>query len=52
MIHVTASVEVVEFEAGRKVKITSRQSRFPITVTRSVEPLAEGRMDAVVHTIG
>lgn len=40
---ILTSFEVVRFEAGRLVKIESRQSSFPITVTRQVEPLGEGR---------
>ena len=40
---ILTSFEVVELEAGRTVKIASRESTFPIAVTRSVEPLGEGR---------
>jgi uncharacterized membrane protein len=40
---VITTFEVVAFEPGRSVTIESRQSSFPITVTRSVEPLGPDR---------
>ena len=38
---VITSFEVVAHEPGRSITIESRQSSFPITVTRSVEPIDE-----------
>jgi len=38
---IVTSFEVVEFEPGRKVRITSTSGSFPITVTREVEPASE-----------
>jgi uncharacterized membrane protein len=35
---VISEFEVVEYEPGRRVKITSTSGTFPITVTRMVEP--------------
>ncbi len=40
---VLSSFVVVEHEAGRRVKITSTAGPFPITETRTVEPLVDGR---------
>ena len=48
---VISEFEVIEFEPGRRVKITSTSGTFPITVTRSVEPDGGGssRVSAVVE---
>lgn len=40
---VITSFEVVAFEPGRSVTIESRESSFPITVTRTVEPTGTDR---------
>jgi uncharacterized membrane protein len=40
---VITTFEVVDYEPGRSVTIESRKSSFPITVTRSVEPLGRDR---------
>lgn len=41
---------VVAFEPGQMIKITSTSGSFPITVTRSVEPSAEGtKVKAIVE---
>ncbi len=40
---VLTSFEVVAYEPGRSITIESRRSSFPIKVTRSVEPIDEGR---------
>ncbi len=48
---VISEFEVVEYEPGRRVKITSTSGTFPITVTRFVEPDEDGgsRVSAVVE---
>lgn len=48
---VISEFEVIEYEPGRKVKITSTSGTFPITVTRFVEPDGAGgsRVSAVVE---
>lgn len=40
---VSTNFEVVAFEPGRSISIESRESDFPIQVTRSVEPVDEHR---------
>jgi uncharacterized membrane protein len=40
---VVSSFRVVEHEAGRRTKIASTAGTFPITVTRTVAPLGDGR---------
>ena len=40
---IVSSFEVVEHLPGRRVKITSTAGPFPITETRTVQPLGEGR---------
>ena len=35
--------EVVELDPGSRVKLTSRGGTFPLTITRTVEPLGERR---------
>lgn len=40
---IRSSFEVVEFVPGRRIRITTTAGTFPITVTRSVEPLGEER---------
>jgi uncharacterized membrane protein len=37
------SFEVVEHEPGRRVKFTSTAGTFPLTITRSVDPLGDSR---------
>ena len=51
---VVSSFEVVEHDAGRRVRITSTAGPFPITETRIVEPLDGGRtrLTAVVEGEG
>jgi hypothetical protein len=48
---IVSSFEVIEFEPGRRVKITSTAGPFPITETRTVEPTAADRcrIDALVE---
>jgi uncharacterized membrane protein len=48
----TNSFRVVEHDAGRRVTFTSRSGTFPITVTRSVEPLDGGRSRFTEHVEG
>lgn len=40
---VRTTFEVTQFEPGRSITIESRESTFPISVTRRVEHVAEGR---------
>jgi hypothetical protein len=40
---VVTTFEVVAYTPGRSIGIESRESSFPIQVTRSVEPIGEGR---------
>jgi uncharacterized membrane protein len=48
---VISEFEVIEYEPGRRVKITSTTGTFPITVTRVVEPDGDGssRVSAVIE---
>jgi uncharacterized membrane protein len=48
---VLSEFEVIEYEPGRKVKITSTSGTFPITVTRFVESGKDGgsRVSALVE---
>lgn len=39
---VFSEFEVIEYEPGRRVKISSTSGTFPITVTRTVEPDGDG----------
>ncbi|MGI9615167.1 MAG: SRPBCC family protein [Acidimicrobiales bacterium] len=39
---ITTSFEVVEFEPGTKIRITSTVSTLPLDITREVAPTAEG----------
>ena len=34
---------VIEYEPGRRVRFTSTGGTFPLTITRTVEPLGDGR---------
>ncbi|MCA9649570.1 MAG: SRPBCC family protein [Myxococcales bacterium] len=43
---------VTELEPGRRISIESTQSTFPIQVTRSVQPLGEGRCRVTAHVRG
>jgi hypothetical protein len=49
---VITTFEVVAYEPDRSVTIQSRQSSFPITVTRSVEPLGPDRSRVSAHIVG
>lgn len=40
---IVSSFEVVEFEPGRRIRITSTSGSMPIDVTRTVEPLGSDR---------
>ena len=40
---IVSSFRVVEHQPGRRIKITTTKSPFPITETRTVQPLGEGR---------
>ena len=45
-----STFEVVEYEASRKVKATSRAGSFPITFTRMVEPSGAGtKVKAIIE---
>lgn len=44
--------EVTAHEPGRSVTIESRESNFPITVTRSVEPLRPDRSKVTAQIVG
>lgn len=49
---IDSSFEVVAFEPGRSMTITTTESTFPITVTRSVEPTGEGSCIVRAHVRG
>jgi len=49
---VVTTFEVVGYEPGRSVTIESRESSFPITVTRSVESIGPTRSRASAHIVG
>lgn len=49
---VVSTFRVVEHEPGRRVRITSVAGSFPITVTRSVEPLGPDRCRVVAVVEG
>ncbi len=40
---IVSSFRVLEHDPGRRVKITSTSGPFPITETRTVQPLGDGR---------
>lgn len=40
---ITSSFEVTEFEPGRRIRIETVGGTMPIDVTRTVEPISEGR---------
>lgn len=44
--------EVTAYEPDRSVTIESRESSFPITVIRSVEPLGPDRSRVTAHIVG
>ena len=43
---------VVDVEPGRRVTFTSTSGTFPLTITRTVEPLADGRSRFTEHVRG
>jgi uncharacterized membrane protein len=49
---VVNSFEVVALEPGRRVTFTSRGGTFPLTVTRTVEPLGDARSRFTEHVRG
>jgi len=49
---IITSFEVVAYEPGRSISIESRQSTFPIHITRSVEPLDGGRCVVTADVAG
>lgn len=49
---IRTSFEVTALEPGRSITITSTAGPFPITVTRTVEPLGDGRCRATAHVSG
>jgi len=49
---VITTFEVIAYEPGRSVTIESRESSFPITVTRSVESIGPARSRASAQIIG
>ena len=46
------SFEVVELEPGRRVRFTSTAGTFPLTITRTVEPLGPTRARFTEHVTG
>lgn len=38
---ITTSFEVIEFEPGRRIRIVSTESTFPLDITRTVDPVDE-----------
>lgn len=50
--NVVTAFEVVAYEPGRSVSIESRESSFPIRVTRSVESLGPDRSRVSAHIVG
>ena len=49
---VVTTFEVVAYEPGRSISIQSRESSFPITVTRLVEPLGPNRTRVRAEILG
>lgn len=49
---VVTTFEVVAHEPGRSITIESRQSSFPIKVTRAVEPMGPDRTRVSAHIVG
>ena len=49
---IVSSFRVVEHETGRRVKITTTRSPFPITETRIVEPLGADRARVIAVVEG
>ncbi len=49
---IVTSFVVVEFEPGRKIRIKSVKSTFPLDVTRSVEPIGEYRCEVTATVSG
>ncbi len=48
----TNSFRVVEHEDGRRVTFTSTSGTFPLTITRTVEPLGDSRSRFTEHVRG
>jgi hypothetical protein len=48
----TNSFRVIEHDPERRVKFTSTGGSFPITVTRTVEPLGDSRSRFTEHVQG
>ena len=49
---IVTSFEVVEFEPGRRIRIKSYKSTFPLDITRSVEPLSDYRCTVTAIVTG
>ena len=49
---IVTTFEVVEFEPGRKIRIKSVKSSFPLDITRSVEPTGEFRCEVTAIVTG
>ena len=49
---IVTSFEVVEFEPGRKIRIKSVKSTFPLDITRSVDPTGEFRCEVTAIVTG
>lgn len=49
---IVSSFEVVEFEPGRRIRIVSTAGTMDIDVTRTVEPLSEGRCRVMAEVKG
>ncbi len=49
---IRSSFEVTEFEPGHLIRIVSTAGPMPIDVTRTVEPIGEGRCRAAARVMG
>lgn len=46
------SFRVVELDAGRRIRFSSSSGTFPLTITRTVEPLGDARARFTEHVAG
>ncbi|MGI9611061.1 MAG: SRPBCC family protein [Acidimicrobiia bacterium] len=49
---IVTSFEVSEFEPGRRIRIVSTKSTFPLDITREVEPIDEGSCKVTATVTG
>ena len=49
---ILTSFEVVEFEPGRRIRIASTKSTFPLDITREVHPIDDGSCRVVATVAG